>query len=517
MPRPRPFVVCVIDGWGVAEAGAGNAISLSETPNMDRWLTTYPYALVAASSLAVGLPEGQMGNSEVGHINIGAGFVVYQDSVRVSEAIRDQSFFQNQVLLEACAHAKRHGAQLHCMGLLGPGGVHAYSEHLYALLRLAKQQQVEQVFVHTFLDGRDTPPQSAIPYMHDLLAQIDLIGIGQVATVSGRYYAMDRDNRWDRTAKAYAALVYAEGETAPDPITAIEQSYANQKTDEFVLPTVILANGGPTAKISDNDAIVFFNFRTDRPRQLTKAFVLPSFDGFERASQLQNLYFATMTQYEAALPVHVAFLPQHVEEPLAKVISDAGLRQFHTAETEKYAHVTFFINGGREEPFPNEERRLVPSPKIATYDLQPEMSTPEVTQSVLEAINTDAYDVIIMNYANPDMVGHTGVLPAAIKAVASVDRGLGQIAEALLARGGGMLITCDHGNVEQMVDPQTGAPHTAHTTNPVPCSILVAEDSPLRHVTLRSDGKLADIAPTVIDMLGLQQPQEMTGKTLIQR
>lgn len=517
MQRLRPFVLCVIDGWGISDQDEGNAVTMAHAPNMKSWATSYPYALVAASALAVGLPEGQMGNSEVGHLNIGAGFVVYQDSTRVSEAIRDRSFFGNQVLLDACAHANRNGAQLHFMGLLGPGGVHAYSAHLYALLELAQAQQVERVFIHTFLDGRDTPPQSAIEYMQELLAKIDELGIGQVATVSGRYYAMDRDNRWDRTAKAYRALVYAEGETAPDPVTAIEQSYAQQKTDEFVLPTVILRDGQPTATVGDNDAIVFFNFRTDRPRQLTKAFVLPDFSGFDRGRQLQNLRYVTMTEYEAGLPVEVAFLPQKVEEPLAKVISDAGLKQYHTAETEKYAHVTFFINGGREAPFPNEERHLVPSPKVATYDLQPEMSAPGVTESVLAAIAGDAYDVIVMNYANPDMVGHTGVLPAAVQAVEVVDEGLGRIAEALLARGGGMLITCDHGNVEQMIDPETGAPHTAHTTNPVPCIILLPEDSPLRHIRLRDGGKLADVAPTVIDLLGLRKPEQMTGITLIER
>jgi 2,3-bisphosphoglycerate-independent phosphoglycerate mutase len=517
MQRPRPFVLCVIDGWGVTDRADGNAVALAHAPNMAAWAATQPYTTIAASELAVGLPQGQMGNSEVGHLNIGAGFVVYQDSTRISEAIHDNSFFNNQVLLNAFAHAQRHGSQIHLMGLLGPGGVHAYSEHLYALLELAKQQAAPQIFIHTFLDGRDTPPQSAVPFMKELLAVIERIGVGQVATVSGRYYAMDRDKRWDRTARAYRVLANAEGETAPDPVTAIEQSYAKSVTDEFVLPTVITRDGQPTATIQDNDAIIFFNFRTDRPRQMTKAFVLPGFDGFDRGRQVQNLFFVTLTEYEADLPVHVAFPPQNVEEPLAKVISDGGLLQFHTAETEKYAHVTFFINGGREEPFPGEERKLVPSPKVATYDLQPEMSAPGVTDVVVEAIQSDAYDVIVMNFANPDMVGHTGVLPAAIKSVEVVDECLGRIGDALLAHGGGMLITCDHGNVEQMVDPITGAPHTAHTTNPVPCVIIVPDDSPLRKVTLRSDGKLADVAPTVIDILGLQQPAAMTGATLIER
>jgi 2,3-bisphosphoglycerate-independent phosphoglycerate mutase len=517
MQRPRPFVLCVIDGWGVSDRADGNAVALAHAPNMAAWATTYPYTTLAASELAVGLPEGQMGNSEVGHLNIGAGFVVYQDSTRISEAIRDKSFFQNQVLLSAFDHARRNSSQIHLMGLLGPGGVHAYSEHLYALLELAKQQNASQIFMHTFLDGRDTPPQSALPFMQELLSVIERLGVGQVATVSGRYYAMDRDKRWDRTAKAYRVLVHAEGETAADPIAAIQQSYDKSVTDEFVLPTVIVRDGQPVATVRDNDAVIFFNFRTDRPRQMTKAFTLPDFDGFDRGQQLSNLLFVTMTEYEAGLPVQVAFPPQNVEEPLAKVISDAGLSQFHTAETEKYAHVTFFINGGREEPFPGEERRLVASPKVATYDLQPEMSAPGVTDSVIEAIQSGKYDVIVMNYANPDMVGHTGVLPAAIISVEVVDQCLGRIAEALLAHGGGMLITCDHGNVEQMVDPITGAPHTAHTTNPVPCVIIVPEDSDLRHVALRSGGKLADVAPTVIDLLGLHKPAAMTGESLLQR
>jgi len=517
MQRLRPFVVCVIDGWGVSERTEGNAVQLANISRMATWATLYPYTTVDASELAVGLPEGQMGNSEVGHLNIGAGFVVYQESTRISEAIRDKSLFSNLMMIAACDHTKQHHSRLHLMGLLGPGGVHAYSQHLYALLRLAKEQGVEQVFVHTFLDGRDTPPQSAIPFMEELLGVMGEIGVGRVATVSGRYYAMDRDKRWDRTAKAYRALAFAEGATAADPVEAIQQSYAEDITDEFVMPTVIVQDGQPVAQVSDNDAVIFFNFRTDRPRQMTKAFMLPDFDGFDRGVQIQNLFFVTMTEYEAGLPVNVAFPPQNVEIPLAKVISDADLTQFHTAETEKYAHVTFFINGGREEPFPGEERKLVPSPKVATYDLQPEMSARGVTDVVVEAIKADTYDVIIMNFANPDMVGHTGVLPAAITSVEVVDECLGRIADALLEGHGGMLITCDHGNVEQMIDPVTGAPHTAHTTNPVPCVVIVPEDSSFRNVVLRSGGKLADVAPTVLDILGLEQPTSMTGRTLIER
>ncbi len=516
MQRLRPFVLCVIDGWGVSDRTDGNAVKLAQVPKMASWPITYPYTTVDASELAVGLPEGQMGNSEVGHLNIGAGFIVYQDSTRISEAIRDRSLFNNEMLLSACQHVNTQDSQLHLMGLLGPGGVHAYSEHLYALLRFAKQQNVERVFVHVFLDGRDTPPQSAIPFMRELTSVMEELKVGQVATVSGRYYAMDRDKRWDRTAKAYRALALAKGELITDPVTAIEQSYAAGITDEFVLPSVVMRDGKPTAKIQDNDGVIFFNFRTDRPRQMTKAFMLQDFDGFDRGQQVQNLYFVTLTEYEAGLPVHVAFPPQDVKEPLAKVISDAGLKQFHTGETEKYAHVTFFINGGREEPFPGEERKLVPSPKIATYDLQPEMSAPGLTDVVIEAIKSDGYDVIVMNYANPDMVGHTGVLPAAITSVEVVDECLGRVADAVIEQGGGMLITCDHGNVEQMIDPITGAPHTAHTTNPVPCVVILPDDSPLRNITLHTGGKLADIAPTVLDLLGLPQPAAMTGKSLVE-
>ena len=515
MTRPRPFVVCVIDGWGVSDRQEGNAVSLAKTHNMTAWRTLYPYATVAAAELAVGLPEGQMGNSEVGHLNIGAGFVVYQDSTRISEAIRDESFFANPTLLAAVRHAKERGTRLHLMGLLGPGGVHAYSDHLYALLRLAKEQDLREVYLHPFLDGRDTPPRSAIPFTEELLAIAERIGVGRIATISGRYYAMDRDKRWERTEKAYRAIVFGDGPRAADPIEVIRAAYADGITDEFVLPTVILDGDAPVATLADGDAVIFFNFRTDRGRQLTRAITVPGFDGFDRGRQLQDLYYVTLTEYEAALPVNVAFPPKDVEEPLAKVISDAGLTQFHTAETEKYAHVTFFLNGGREEPFPGEERVLIPSPKVATYDLQPEMSARPVTEEVLGAIASGRFDVIMMNFANPDMVGHTGVLDAAVEAVSVVDECLGRIAEAVLAAGGGMLITCDHGNAEQMIDPVTGAQHTAHTTNPVPCVVLLPEDAEFRRATLMGDGKLADIAPTVLKILGLPQPAAMTGHSLI--
>jgi 2,3-bisphosphoglycerate-independent phosphoglycerate mutase len=515
MQRLRPFVLCILDGWGINDPVEGNAIAMGETPNMDQLPAKYPYTTMGASGLDVGLPEGQIGNSEVGHLNIGAGFVVYQDSTRITESIRDGSLFQNQVLLDACAHVRANESQLHFFGLIGPGGVHAYSAHLYALLQLAKEQGLERVFVHAFLDGRDTPPQSAYGYMEDLLDQFGKIGVGQVATVSGRYYAMDRDKRWDRTAKAYRALVFAEGEMAPDPLTAIEQSYAKGVNDEFVLPTVIMRDGMPLAMVGDNDAVIFFNFRGDRPRQLTRAFVMPDFNGFERGRQLQNLYFVTLTQYEAGLPVHVAFPAQNVETPLAKVISDAGLTQFHTSETEKYAHVTFFINGGREEPFEGEDRKLIQSPDVATYDLQPEMSAHEVADAVVDVVKSGKYDFVITNLVNADMVGHTGVLQAAIDAVETVDECVGRIVDAVLEQQGGALIIADHGNSDQMIDPETGKPHTAHTTNPVPCLLVTPDDSPLRQVKLRGGGKLADVAPTVLDALGIPKPESMTGQSLI--
>lgn len=515
--RPRPLVLAVLDGWGVSSQTKGNAIALGKVPYMSSWQTTYPFTTLAASGLDVGLPDGQMGNSEVGHLNIGAGFVVYQDSVRISEAIRDRSFFENPALLAPLEHARNNNSQLHLMGLLGPGGVHSLSEHLYALLRLAKDRGINKVFIHTFLDGRDTPPQSALNFMAELLGVIKEVGVGTVATVSGRYYAMDRDKRWERTEKAYRALVYGEGRQAQTPEEAIKASYDEGVTDEFVLPTVVVRDGKPVTTIGSNDSIIFFNFRADRARQLTRAFVMPDFNGFERGPQLQNLFFVTMTEYERGLPVHIAFPPEDVVNPLAKVISDHGMTQFHTAETEKYAHVTFFINGGREEPFPGEERLLIPSPKVATYDLMPEMSAIPVTDTLIDALRHDRYDVYIVNYANPDMVGHTGILPAAIKAVEVVDQCLHRIAEQVLAMNGILVITADHGNAEQMIDLETGAPHTAHTTNPVPFYLITPEDSLLRRVRLREGGRLADVAPTILDILGLPLAPEMTGKTLIER
>lgn len=536
----RPVMLAILDGWGIAANSAGNAVALANTPNFDTWMANFPVTSLTASGLDVGLPPGQMGNSEVGHLNIGAGFVVYQDYTRISKSISDGDFFQNEVLISAIDHAKQTGGSLHLLGLLGPGGVHAYSEHLYALLEMAKQHNFSKVYIHSFLDGRDVLPASAAVYMDELLAAIARIGVGQVATVSGRYYAMDRDKRWERVGLAYRALALGQGQIAPDPATAIQQSYAKNVTDEFVLPTVIVKEDGrPTATVQAGDSIIFFNFRPDRGRQLTRAFVQPDFDQmvlkhyedqaaqglslpaeiFQRGPQIENLYYVTMTQYEAGLPVKIAYAPRPVTQPLASVVSAAGLKQFHTAETEKYPHVTFFLNGGREQPFEGEDRNLVASPKVATYDLQPEMSAEGVADGLIAAINSDQYSLFVVNFANPDMVGHTGSIPAVIKACETVDECMGRVMNALLAKDGCAIVIADHGNAEQMIDPETGGAHTAHTTNLVPCILVSPPDAKLSRedISLRSGGRLADVAPTLLDLLGLQPASDMTGESLIER
>jgi 2,3-bisphosphoglycerate-independent phosphoglycerate mutase len=517
---PRPLVLIVMDGWGINPRSDANAIALAATPTLDRLAREWPLTQLQTSGPAVGLPEGQMGNSEVGHLNIGAGKRVLQEYTRVTSAIFDGSFFRNPALLKAIEHVKRNNSQLHLMGLIGPGGVHAHQSHLVALLRLAAAHNVERVYIHAFTDGRDTSPTGAVDYMRELLAQAREIGgehPAQVATVSGRYYAMDRDNRWDRIARVYWALVRGEGQKAEDPVEAIAQSYERKVTDEFIEPVVIVRDGTPVATVQPGDAAIYFNFRSDRGRELTKAFVLPELppqaEGtFERGPRIDDLVFVTMTEYEAGLPVEVAFPADNVDLPLAKILADRGLHQFHTAETEKYAHVTFFFNGGREAPFPGEDRLLVPSPKVATYDLKPEMSAPEVTATAVEHIQSGTYDVVIMNYANADMVGHTGNLAATIKAVEAVDAGVGRVVEATLARGGAALITADHGNAEQLIEYDTGKPLTSHTTNPVPFYFVVPQ---WPNVVLRRDGILADVAPTMLELLHIPQPPQMTGHTLI--
>lgn len=518
--RPRPFVLIILDGWGINLRKEGNAIALAHTPNIDKLIHDWPHTAVRTSGEAVGLPEGQMGNSEVGHQNIGAGKRVLQDYTRVSESIRDGSFYQNPALLKAIEHVKENSSQLHICGLLGNGGVHAHESHLEALLRLAQLHEVQRVYIHAFTDGRDSSPTGGVEFMQLLQARASVLGgehAAKVATVSGRYYAMDRDNRWDRTGMTYFAMTRAEGLRANSAIEAIQQSYEKKVTDEFILPTIIMEDNQPVATVNAGDALIHYNFRPDRARQLTKAFVMkelpPQAEGkFDRGPRLEDLQYVMMTEYEAGLDAEVAYRADEVEMPLARAIADAGLRQFHTAETEKYAHVTYFINGRRETPFPGEERVLVPSPKVPTYDLQPEMSAKGITDTAVEHIRAGDYDLVIMNYANADMVGHTGVIEATIKGVETVDSDAGRVVEATLAVGGGLLITADHGNAEQLIDYETGKPFTAHTTNPVPLYLVVPQ---LAQVKLRTDGILADVAPTVLQILGIKQPKDMTGRTLI--
>jgi len=518
--RPRPFVLIVMDGWGINPRKEGNAIALARTSNIDKLAGQWPHTAVKTSGEAVGLPEGQMGNSEVGHQNIGAGKRVLQDYTRVNESIKDGSFFQNPALLKAIEHVKKNGSQLHICGLLGDGGVHAHETHLEALLRLAHSHDIERVYIHSFTDGRDTSPTGGIEFMRHLQARAREIGgehAAKVATVSGRYYAMDRDNRWDRTAMTYFAMTRGEGIRASSAVEAIQHSYEQGVTDEFIVPAVVMEDQQPVAVVKAGDALIHYNFRPDRARQLTKAFILeelpPQAQGkFARGPRLEDLQYVMMTEYEAGLDAPVAFRADEVEMPLARVISEQGMRQFHTAETEKYAHVTYFINGRRETPFPGEDRLLVPSPKVPTYDLQPEMSAAGVTEEAVEHIRSGEYDLVIMNYANADMVGHTGVIEAAIKAVEAVDTGVGRVVEATLAVGGGLLITADHGNAEQLIEYDTGKPFTAHTTYPVPLYLVVPQ---LAHVRLRDDGILADVAPTILDVLHIPQPKDMTGRSLI--
>jgi 2,3-bisphosphoglycerate-independent phosphoglycerate mutase len=508
-------VLAILDGWGERAETEGNGIKLANTPNIDHWRATRPWTLLGAAEKNVGLPLGQMGNSEVGHLNLGAGFVVMQDITLIDDSIADGSFFENEALNKAVQHVRDRGSQLHIIGLLGTGGVHSHMNHEKALIELAKRSGLDRVFVHAFTDGRDTMPRSGLGYLEDLEAYMQQLGVGRVATVVGRYYAMDRDRRWERTKLAYDALVSGVGEPVPSARVAIQNSYDQGVTDEFIKPAVVVENNQPITTIREGDSIICFNFRADRVRQITRAFVLQDFDGFARLA-LQDLIYVTMTEYEKGLPVEIAFENDDVSVPLAKVISDAGLRQLHVAETEKYAHVTFFFNGGREEPFPGEDRFLAPSPKeVPTYDLKPEMNAYGIRDGILKALADDTYDFIIVNFANADMVGHTGVIPAVIKAVETIDECLGAIVPEVLAKGGAVLITADHGNAEQLIDPATGGPHTAHTTNPVPCILVAAPGIGLDNATLRSGGRLSDVAPTVLDLLGLSLAPDMTGKSLI--
>jgi 2,3-bisphosphoglycerate-independent phosphoglycerate mutase len=505
-----PIVLAILDGWGIGRSDdPSNAIVQAGTPNISKLMDQYPTTSLDCSGEAVGLPDGQMGNSEVGHLNIGSGRIVYQELTRISKAIRDGDFFTNPVLLETIRQVKQAGTSLHLMGLLSDGGVHSHIDHVVALVQLAKMHAINNVYIHAFLDGRDTAPSSANLFVDELESKMDEIGIGRIATIIGRYYAMDRDKRWERTEKAYAALVYRVGIEAPTAHMAVTSAYARGETDEFVQPTVVSAC--PDCGIQANDGIIFFNFRPDRARQLTRTFILPDFSEFTRRNGFFPVHYASLTQYDETFSVPVAFPPQYLKDTLGEIFSRAGYKQLRIAETEKYAHVTYFFNGGEETPCEGEERTMIPSPKVATYDLQPEMSAPELTEALLTAIRSGQYDLIICNFANGDMVGHTGVMPAVIKAVRTVDKCIGRIAQTILELGNSLLITADHGNADMMLDPITGEPFTQHTTNKVPLT-LVSND--YKNATLRQ-GILADIAPTILDMAGLKQPEAMTGRNLI--
>lgn len=509
----KPILLMVLDGWGQREAIEGNAIAQANLPNFRSLQKAYPHTLLQASGEAVGLPNGQMGNSEVGHLNMGAGRVVYQELTRIFKAIHEGTLFTNSVLLEAMHQAKTNQKALHLLGLLSDGGVHSHIEHLFALLEMAKKQGLEQVYVHVFLDGRDVLPQSAKDYIARLEAKIKELGIGKIASVSGRYYVMDRDKRWERLEKGYRALAYGEGEKAAGAFAAVERSYDVRVTDEFVLPTVIVdGEGKAVGPIQDGDSVILFNFRSDRAREITRAFVDETFDGFERPNR-PHVHYVCLTEYDETIPAPVAFPQQNLENTFGEVLSRHGLKQLRIAETEKYAHVTFFFNGGIEEPDPGEERILIPSPKVSTYNLQPEMSAPEITRTLLEELQGNPYDVIILNFANPDMVGHTGVFDATVKAVEIVDQCLGEIAVEIKKLGGSLLITADHGNAEDKVDSETKLPLTAHTTNLVP---FILVDERFMGQNLREGGALCDIAPTMLELLKIPQPQEMTGKSLLQ-
>jgi 2,3-bisphosphoglycerate-independent phosphoglycerate mutase len=516
----KPVVLIIMDGYGLRADSYGNAVAQARTPNLDRLRDRYPHTQIEASGLAVGLPCGQMGNSEVGHLNLGAGRIVYQDLTRVTQAIGDGSFAKNEVLLGAIEHALSADKQLHLFGLLSDGGVHSHNSHLYALLELARAAGFNKVYVHAFLDGRDVAPDSGLGYLRELQAKFAEIGVGQLATVMGRYYAMDRDNRWERVEKAYRALVYGQGRHTFDPLAAIDSDYNFEKYDEFIEPLVVMSAGGqPVACVEDGDSIIFFNFRPDRAIQLTKAFVEEDFTGFDRSHREEdekacndhypgNIHYVALTQYSVDLPVEVAYEPIDLEETLGQVLEGRGLRQLRIAETEKYPHVTYFFNGGRELPYEGEDRVLIPSPKVATYDLQPEMSAYEVTEALKAELAKTTYDVVILNYANCDMVGHTGFMGPAIQSVEAVDANVGAIVDYIEELGGVALITADHGNAEAMLDPE-GNPITAHSTNPVP---LIVTDPAIK---LKAGGKLADIAPTILEMMGIEIPSAMTGVSLI--
>ena len=525
MPRPRPVVLVILDGFGIAAPSRSNAISLAKTPNFDKYASNYPIMPLTSSGEAVGLSWGENGNSQVGHLSLGSGLIPYQLLPRITKSITEGDFFDNEAFLKACQHAKDNKSSLHLMGLVSSGGVHSYNEHLYALLELAKQQEVSEVFIHVFLDGRDTPYNSGSTFITKLEDKIAKVGLGTIATVSGRFYAMDRDNRWPRVEKAFRAMVDGQAEAKfTNPQQAIKKSYENKVYDEEFVPVVITdERGQPKGSIKDNDAVIFFNFRSDRARELTEALVVPGFEKFSR-QYFQGLFMVTMAQYEKDLPVTVAFPPLEINMPLARVLSEAGMTQLHIAETEKYAHVTYFFNGGKETVYKGEDRVLVPSPQVTSYDQKPAMSAREVTAKVTQAIKESKYDFIVINYANPDMVGHTGNLQAAIEAVEILDQLVGELIETILSYDGVALITADHGNLESMYDLQTGVLEKDHTNNPVPLFVIGKEfagksvlpgstGADLSRVT--PVGVLADIAPTVLKIMGIKKPPEMTGGSLI--
>lgn len=500
----KPLILMILDGFGIAPE-SGNAIKAAKKPNIDKLFAENPITQIGASGMDVGLPDGQMGNSEVGHTNIGAGRIVYQELTRITKTINEDKLKDNEAIVSAMDKALENGTALHLMGLLSDGGVHSHNTHLYGILELAKKKGLEKVYIHAFLDGRDVPPSSAADFVQACVDKTEEIGVGKIATVMGRYYAMDRDNRWERVEKAYAAMVYGEGVEAECPVCAVKNSYKEDVTDEFVVPSVV--KGGAT--IQPNDSVIFFNFRPDRAREITRTLVDPDFNGFERKNGFFPVNFVCMTQYDATMPnVDVAFKPQVLTNTLGEYISDKGMAQLRIAETEKYAHVTFFFNGGVEKQYPGEDRILVKSPSVATYDLQPEMSAYEVTDKLVPAIKSGKYDMIILNFANCDMVGHTGVFDAAVKAVEAVDECVGKVVDAIKEMGGVALITADHGNADKMVDTD-GEPFTAHTTNPVPFCVIGYD------CELKNGGRLADIAPTMLQILGLPQPEEMDGTSLI--
>ena len=501
----KPIALIIMDGFGLRTSEMGNAIHAANHPNLTRLFAENPTTQLGASGLDVGLPDGQMGNSEVGHTNIGAGRVVYQELTRISKAIKEGTFFENEAFLGAVENCKKHDSALHIYGLMSDGGVHSHIEHIFGLVDLAKKNGLTKVFVHCFMDGRDVPPTSGIDFVRQMKEKLDEVGVGKIATIEGRYYAMDRDNRYERVSKAYAAMVYGEGEFNPDPVAAMQASYDAGVTDEFVVPVVTAKD----AQIRENDSIIFANFRPDRAREITRTFVDPEFSGFERRNGCFPVYYVCMTQYDATMPnVHVAFKPQSLTNTFGEYIADNGLTQLRIAETEKYAHVTFFFNGGVEAPYKNEERDLIASPKVATYDLQPEMSAYKVCDKVVEEIKSGKFDVVILNYANCDMVGHTGVFDAAVKAVEAVDTCVGRTVDAILEMGGVAMITADHGNADQMLEEDGVSPFTAHSCNPVPFCVV-------GHPCTLHEGRLADIAPTMLQVLGLPQPAEMDGKSLM--